>query len=294
MATHAPDWPAKPFSIGLKPVDPENFLLIDSLLESYAEAKSDLYLDRFSDVVMAQSDTLDAQAEAAALIERNLRRNHAARYRWTDTGPVLPAVNASALARSAASPLGRIALAVQDDLVLMRRDKAGWRLVAASLCFPSSWNLAEKFGKPLTAIHGPVPLPDRMPERIDRIFDNLQPALPVWRGNWSLEPDGDLRQDRLENHRDGNRKDLSGPIWLRTEYQTLHKLPESRDILFTIRIAATPLRQEADSAAGHGRIAALREQLERMDAREREYKGVGEAAPRILRWMAQLENLANA
>mgnify|MGYP000846223527 CR=1 FL=1 len=35
--------------------------------------------------------------------------------------------------------------------------EGGWRLAAGSLCFPSSWSLVEKFGKPLQDIHAPVP-----------------------------------------------------------------------------------------------------------------------------------------
>ena len=39
----------------------------------------------------------------------------------------------------------------------MRRGEDGWRLAAGSLCFPSSWSLDEKFGRPLQEIHAPVP-----------------------------------------------------------------------------------------------------------------------------------------
>ncbi|TIU52784.1 MAG: DUF3445 domain-containing protein, partial [Mesorhizobium sp.] len=56
-----------------------------------------------------------------------------------------------------AAPLVQASLLVQEDLILMRRDESGWRLAAGSLCFPSSWSLLEKFGKPLQQIHAPVP-----------------------------------------------------------------------------------------------------------------------------------------
>ncbi|TIL96884.1 MAG: DUF3445 domain-containing protein, partial [Mesorhizobium sp.] len=38
----------------------------------------------------------------------------------------------------AEAPLARASLLVQEDLILMRRGDSGWRLVAGSLCFPSS------------------------------------------------------------------------------------------------------------------------------------------------------------
>ncbi len=39
----------------------------------------------------------------------------------------------------------------------MRRGEEGWRLAVGALCFPSSWQLTEKFGKPMSGIHEPVP-----------------------------------------------------------------------------------------------------------------------------------------
>ena len=79
----------------------------------------------------------------------------------------------------------------------MRRGEDGWRLAAASLCFPSSWSLEEKFGKPLQDIHTPVPgfgRGTRTADIIHRIFDNLAVAQPVERLNWSLQAGADLYQ----------------------------------------------------------------------------------------------------
>ncbi|TGQ25043.1 heme-dependent oxidative N-demethylase subunit alpha family protein, partial [Mesorhizobium sp. M4B.F.Ca.ET.214.01.1.1] len=77
----------------------------------------------------------------------------------------------------AGAPLVAASLLVQEDLILMRRDVSGWRLAAGSLCFPSSWALTEKFGKPLQQIHAPVPGfgPGTRPaDLINRMFDGLQ------------------------------------------------------------------------------------------------------------------------
>ncbi len=41
-------------------------------------------------------------------------------------------------------PLLQAAKLVQDDLLILSRTEPGWRLVAASLSFPSSWVLAGK------------------------------------------------------------------------------------------------------------------------------------------------------
>src|SRR5690606_30629441 len=86
-------------------------------------------------------------------------------------------------------PLKAASLSIQEDLVLMRKSEDGWRLAAASLCFPSSWSLAEKFGRPLAGIHEPVPRfgrDTRNAELIERMFDKLQGQI-VLRWNWSLQ-----------------------------------------------------------------------------------------------------------
>jgi hypothetical protein len=60
-----------------------------------------------------------------------------------------------------AMPLKAAALLVQEDLILMRKGEDGWRLAAGSLCFPSSWTLTEKFGRPCRKSIGLFPDSDR-------------------------------------------------------------------------------------------------------------------------------------
>ena len=71
--------------------------------------------------------------------------------------------------------------------MLMARGDTGWQLAAASLCFPSTWVLAEKFGRDMDGIHKPVPgYAEHIGPRLLRIFDNLQVERPAWRLNWSI------------------------------------------------------------------------------------------------------------
>ena len=158
----------------------------------------------------------------------------------------------------------------------MRKKPSGWNLVAASLCFPSSWSLAEKFGKPLSDIHRPVPgANDRLDPMIHRIFDNLKPDLPVWRENWSIYADDELRHSTGESTRsDSGEHGKSGePAFIRREYQTLHRLPDSRDILFTIKILVEPL-SFLETQDHPGSIAAeLLQQIDAMSEAQKAYKG---------------------
>ncbi len=264
---------ARPFAIGLKPLPSDDFLLLDNELEQYIREKRALYESQFNNVCMAEQGTATAQLEAMDLILTSLRKHHGELYDF-ENGTVLAADGKPLdLTSTPDLPLAPLALLVQDDLVLMRRGEDGWRIAAASLCFPSSWNLQEKFGRPLESVHGPVPMNEKTNERIKRIFDRLNPRVPVWRENWSLDGSGKLRRDRSENSREealNTRRD----IYLRREYQTLHKLGTGGDILFTIRIKVEALSELMKTAAGRELFDTILRQYKLMTTAERRYKGI--------------------
>ena len=93
----------------------------------------------------------DAQREVLALLDANIcRRGFPSATGAMDerlTSPAIPALDG--LETRDLPPLHAASLLVQEDLILMRRGETGWRLAAGSLCFPSSWLLTEKFGKPM-------------------------------------------------------------------------------------------------------------------------------------------------
>jgi hypothetical protein len=156
----------------------------------------------------------------------------------------------------------------------MRQGAEGWRLAAASLSFPSSWSLEEKFGKPLHEIHTPVPgfgPGTRNAILIDRIFDNLKVGQPVKRLNWSIYTDDTLyHADRSAEDRALHPNGVTD-YFIRIERQTLRKMPVSGDILFTIRIHLDPLAALKSEPAA---IGPFREQLCGLDAAELAYKGL--------------------
>ena len=190
-------------------------------------------------------------------------------------------------------PLARAALLIQEDLVLMRKSPEGWRLVAASLCFPSAWNLREKFGKPLHEVHAPVPGfggGTRNAGLIDRMFDNLRPDHSVMRWNWSLYGDAKLHHPASDHglkkrFGDGN---LAGNVTLRLERQTLRKLPKSGDILFTIRIYVDPLEVLAKLPNGKALAQAIADQIMAMSDEEITYKGFADERERLTRRLNQI------
>ena len=267
------------FRIGLAPLDPKDWIEPDEKLANYLAQKEHLLATRRADVFAAEEGTLAAQREVWDLLVRHLP--DAVPDIWTREGEGLRAAGRVVLP-DAGAPLVCAAQLVQEDLVLMRRGPDGWRVAAGCVCFPSSWRLREKFGKPLDAVHAPVPgfgPGSRNAGLIARIFDNLQPARPVWRMNWSLYPD-----DRLF-HGDEGEIERNGELastFLRVEYQTLRKLEQSGDILFTIRISLDPASVIARHPESARLAAGLRDLITRLDAEELAYKGMTAIRARLL------------
>ena len=265
--TDPPDWlgelplaPGPPFvAMGLRGIDHADWLVVDG---EYAEqlAEKDRPGDR--DVFAALPGTEAAGDEVLTLVAA-----------WiTEHGPVI-ARDRLAAARpgsedGALHPLLRAALLVQEDLCVMSPGDDGYVLSAAAVHFPSHWRLADKIGRPMAAIHGPVRhYADQLATKADRFFERLAKGRIMLRRNVSIHDHDELhRPEPPETYEDFD-GDL-GALWLRTERQTLRRLDGTAspaepgptgDVLFTIKTQQCPLaavREDPDVA--HGLAAKLR------------------------------------
>jgi dimethylamine monooxygenase subunit A len=142
--------------------------------------------------------------------------------------------------------LGRL---VQEDLCLLEAEGDEHILSGAILCFPASWTLAQKIGRPLSTIHVPVPVYDEgITRRVQRMFDAIRPAQPLWRANALLYDDPTLFQPRLEGQQ---RRRPVEKTYLRSERQCLLRLPQSNAVVFTIHtfvVRRSTLGAEAEAA----------------------------------------------
>ena len=145
-------------------------------------------------------------------------------------------------------PLERAGLSVQEDLCLIKRTSEGWQLEAASLCFPSRWRLADKIGRNIAAVHGPVEgYEEVLEKKVNAFFDRLGTD-PVWRRNWFVHPDDSLYQPDEPVGGDPiiPSSDIREKLFVRSERQTLRALDLPSWILFTIRVQQTPLKNLID------------------------------------------------
>jgi hypothetical protein len=171
-------------------------------------------------------------------------------------------------------PLELAGRLVQEDLCLLAPE-TGLPLVAAVLCFPSRWRLADKIGRPLAAIHGPVPLyAERLATPVERFIEKLRSGRLVERFNWSIHDDPALFQPHDHDDETAGAitaADAGTRLTLRIERQTLSRLPATGAVLFTIR---THQQSLARVAAIPGAAAALRATAANLPPDVTDYKGI--------------------
>lgn len=142
--------------------------------------------------------------------------------------------------------LERAAAVVPDDLCLLVERDGHWRLDSGVVCFPSLWRLGDKIGRPLAEVHAPVPdYAEELADRVDRLISRLRPGRPVWRRNWFVHHDPRLHQPEPSAGPEAPPAPPDG-LWLRSERQTLRRLPETGAALFTIRTQHVPLGAVAE------------------------------------------------
>jgi dimethylamine monooxygenase subunit A len=286
---HTPyDGTSKPFTIGLSPLAPDTWIEVDTHLKEYLDEKLQLYSVNAHNVLASEPSSLAAQAEVLAMLVDHLPKHYPDTYAHeNDRMRILDNHYSVDLKSKNLSPLAIAGLLVQEDLLLMHKSSDGWRLAAASLCFPSAWILSEKFGKPLHAIHQPVPgfgEGTRNAGLLERMFDNLWPERPVMRWNWSLYGEAILHYPAIDNkikNRFGA-GEIAENVVLRIERQTLRKLPMSGDIVFTVRIHLNPLDMLQHHPEGPMLASSIAAQVSNMTAAELEYKGLTHEKQRLL------------
>ncbi len=172
---------------------------------------------------------------------------------------------------------------MEPDLLLLAPDEDGqMRLLAGCVCFPSSWSLPEKLGKPMALIHDPTPGLNRtLGRQIDAFLANMRPGSAWLRSNWGLSASPELNQ-RPDRPVPRVTPELSmEEVWLRLERQALVSLPKSRGVLFGIRVESERLSELVKNAPATA--AGLAQAIRTMPEDVAHYKGIATARNRILR-----------
>lgn len=145
---------------------------------------------------------------------------------------------------SSLSPLEQLAISVPDDVLLLWRDHAHWRLVGGALLFGNQWTLEEKLGRTVADIHAAVDGYEELLEaRVDQFFDKLSAARPVWRRNWFVHDDPTFHKPEPTPQRSISDPEEVGSLWVRSEWQTLRRLAFSGMIVFTVKTQIASMHQ---------------------------------------------------
>jgi len=262
-STGAPPWldelslrPGPPWlAMGVHPLDLDHWLVVDDDAPGELALKRVLLTERHEEVFLALPGSEAPGSETLELVRSWLTsRNHGV----ADATPGL-------------HPLDEAGRLVQEDLCLLDRSEDSYVLTAASVCFPSHWRIADKLGRSVAEIHAPVARYDEeLRSRVDTFISRLRPERPVWRRNLSLHSHDELFRPEPHESPDSFTGGVDG-VWLRSERQTLVRLPGTGSVLFTIRTQQCPLRALTNladvRAALDAKLRALRPELTRLAER---------------------------
>jgi hypothetical protein len=214
---------------GVQPLDPRDWIRVDEAFAVQMAERERLLATRRDDVLACLPE---GRAAADELLDMVLA---------TLSGRADYAVGAEAVRRPDGvavpidrdDPLATVGRLVQGDYCLLAKAGAEHVLVAAVLCFPARWTLAQKIGRPLLRIHEPVAVYDEgLGARVQRLFDGVQEGRPMYRVNYLSYHDPALFQPRREE--DPPLRPEGPPGYIRSEIQTIRRLPRTGAVAFGI------------------------------------------------------------
>lgn len=234
-------------AMGLKPLDLAHWLEPDAHQAAQLRLKAELLTRERAIVLRAAPESTAGCRELYSTLAAHLPAHHPNLYTADATTltvhtlgrsfPLTPPADATA-----EDLLSTVALWLQEDLCLLA-PAAPVTIIAGSVCFPSRWNLPEKFGKASAAIHAPVPqFATTIGPATHSFLERLTVEKPIWRLNWTIHDSDTL----FAPHPVPGRDDLTpanvlANVFLRVERQTLCRLPATGAVVFTIRTHLNPI-----------------------------------------------------
>ncbi|KAF8897139.1 hypothetical protein BD779DRAFT_1489091 [Infundibulicybe gibba] len=175
------------------------------------------------------------------------------------------------------------ALLIQDDLAIMVEGTDGkYYFQGGAICVAGFWRMRDKIGLPLEEIHisGHVPrYTEKLETSMERFFRRMSVDKPVVRNNYFVQlVDPKAKKDNMDPEELAWSHTTNGPedvfehgnsahppvlpqatpetLRLRTERQTLRRLPGSGVIVFTIRTYVIPAVELGREIGVPGRLAS--------------------------------------
>lgn len=222
---------------GVRPLDPMEWLLCDDAFAGQMARREALIEQKPQDVCQMDSSAYDAAVELLE-VTKDFCLN---RLGYEKQGQGLRRPDGQVIELDWLNPMLCLGRLVQNDFCILQKHGDEHVMTAAILCFPASWSLDEKFMRPLSTIHDPVDeYDDNIRRRVQRLFDGIQVGRPLWRFNALEYVDPELHQPRrMADRREKPAK--QDPFFMRSERQTLLRLPKSNAVVFGIHTFVTIL-----------------------------------------------------
>ena len=183
----------KKYRLGLAPIDKEDWFETD-ISSDLKEHKRRLLETRYEDVVA----TTDDSAEAQSILSEKISTSE----------------------NEFPDQIANISLSVPDDLCVIE-SHGDQRLIAASVCSPSYWDLTKKIGKSLRDIHKPVKtLNKKIGTPIQKFIANSPIMKPFVRQNWFIHEDTKrmhLKEEKMSHNNPNN-------WYIRSERETICRI----------------------------------------------------------------------
>ena len=171
--------------------------------------------------------------------------------------------------------LPEVALKHHEDMCLLTLSPGDdqYRLIGAAVAWPSDWHPADKIGLPLRALHAPIAgYEEQLATGVDRFMATLKAGAIYGRCNWFIAATGERRWIADKPARQAfahvTADNAGETLFVRSERQTLRRLPETGAILFTIGIYVEPLGR-----LSRGNIAMLAQAAQTLVAGEGDRRG---------------------
>jgi hypothetical protein len=215
---------------GISPLDPDQWLMMDDAYVAQMALRQELITTKRDQVISIDRAAMPAARELLGQVVDYFTRTGVMQH----VDGVVQTPDGRCVRVDYDDPMGCMGQIAQNDFAIMEQRGSEHVLTAAVLCFPASWLLAEKFMRGLVGIHDPVdPYDDQIAKRVQRLFDGIQVDRPLWRFNALHYADPALFQPRsMHARRPGEERHTAR--YLRSERQTLIRLPKTRAVVFGI------------------------------------------------------------
>lgn len=321
------DPPLKPFpfkngpyklNMGIRNIDAQDWLLIEPTYLDRIASKSKLITNSHPDyppdkdiagnTVLLTEEASPAVRELYDVVINYMCDKYPMYFKRQGNGEVFNSITGKYLperadkATDAREYLVELVHNIEEDFIILLKDptredeKDGteYFFKAGVFAFAAGFNPKDRFNKPLSFVHHPVPgYESKLKLSMNRFFSRLSPGQFVNRGNFSVQTHNKLYVDdnnkgyhlpegETQESLDPATLDFENQVHYRSERQVLTKLPESQAIVFSIRTYLLPMSELKKDEEVRTRFIGAIKGLPEDTA---QYKRAGEWGPAVIHYL---------